>query len=293
VVEQVAEILSRPPLRGAEVALNYDSTGVGSAVSDILIDAYDAGKLPCFPQGVTLTGAEPALEIPIVRAGIRRVPKQDVLAPLEIALAEGRLQFASGLALAGPLKEELLNFKASHTSSGHAKFEAGGSGHDDLVIALALALYTGGGTQSQGESNFAASLWACTGCGEIFHWTAGRACPKCGLPAAITFDTPQGGDEEDEPLPAPTATKVSDTEAAAQGNGGWSLSTPFQEKKPTPAPPSAPGPFIDAGFTGNSLRGYRVDEPVDPISGRWRCRSCGREWSSSTSRCDDCRGVAS
>jgi hypothetical protein len=216
VVEQVAEILSRPPLHGADLALNFDSTGVGAAVQDILVDCYDQGRLPCFPQGIVLTGGEPMLEIPVARAGVRRIPKQDVLAPLEIALAEGRLQFASGLTLAGPLREELLNFKASHTASGHAKFEAGGSGHDDLVIALALSLFTVGGTNSQAESNFAASLWACEGCGEVFHWHAGRACPKCGHPAPDSFDFPQGGDEEDEPLPAttkPAGAHVTDPEA--------------------------------------------------------------------------------
>jgi hypothetical protein len=198
VVEQVAEILSRPPLHEADLSLNFDATGVGSAVQDILIDAYDRSELPCFPQGVVLTGAEPALEIPIARAGIRRVPKHDVLAPLEIALAEGRLQFAAGLALARSLREELLNFKASHTASGHAKFEAGGSGHDDLVIALALALYTGGGTQSQSESNFASGLWVCTQCGHGFHWQPRRPCPHCSLPAAASFDTPQGEEDDEE-----------------------------------------------------------------------------------------------
>jgi hypothetical protein len=300
VVEQVAEILSRPPLTGADLALNFDSTGVGSAVQDILVDAYDQGRLPVFPQGIVLTGGEPMLEIPFARAGVRRIPKQDVLAPLEIALAEGRLQFAAGLTLAGPLKEELLNFKASHTASGHAKFEAGGSGHDDLVIALALGLFTGGDT-SAAETNWGLGMWACPGCGEIFAWSAGRACPVCKVPAADTYTGPQGGDDEVattesstaavtvpeallEPAPAPRAS----TEPQAS-SGGWTLTSPFPaEGKPRPAQPSPPGPFVDVGWDGQTMRGLRVTELLDPVSGRWACRSCGREWSSATSRCDDC-----
>jgi hypothetical protein len=69
------------------------------------------------------------------------VPKailaQSVGGPLE----GGSLKISSALPHAPILLAELRAFRASIGGSGHAKFEAAAVTHDDLVIAVALALW--------------------------------------------------------------------------------------------------------------------------------------------------------
>lgn len=59
-----------------------------------------------------------------------------------MALGHERLKIAK-LPLAATLKAELKNFKRKYTPAGHEQYEAWRSGdHDDLVLALAIALWT-------------------------------------------------------------------------------------------------------------------------------------------------------
>jgi hypothetical protein len=83
--------------------------------------------------------------------GYHRVPKRDLASLLgrlmEAELRPGvrRLQFAAGLPLLDVLIGELQNFSAKiNINTGHTAFEAWREGqHDDLVLALALALWAG------------------------------------------------------------------------------------------------------------------------------------------------------
>lgn len=132
VVAEVARLLSRRPLL-PDTDLRVDATGVGRAVLDLLRQAHAEGTLPCWPREVTLTGADEPGQ------GGRTIPKRDLIAHLEVLLATDRLHVASGLTLAPALREELGAFRAKMSATGHATYEARGSGHDDLVIATALA----------------------------------------------------------------------------------------------------------------------------------------------------------
>jgi hypothetical protein len=51
------------------------------------------------------------------------------------------LKIARSLAHSHILLSELQAFRVSVSESGHARFEAGGGAHDDLVLAVALALW--------------------------------------------------------------------------------------------------------------------------------------------------------
>ncbi len=77
---------------------------------------------------------------------MRRVPKRILVANTAIALQSGKLKISKKLALSGTLIEELGNFKAKISNSGHDSYGAGAdwreNSHDDLVLALALALWT-------------------------------------------------------------------------------------------------------------------------------------------------------
>jgi hypothetical protein len=68
------------------------------------------------------------------------------VASVAIALQSGKLQISKKLALADTLISELQNFKAKISNSGNDTYGAGAdwreNSHDDLVLALALALWT-------------------------------------------------------------------------------------------------------------------------------------------------------
>jgi hypothetical protein len=136
VVDEVGRILSRDPLPTSDLALRVDATGLGRAVMDVLRQAHAEGELPVPPQEITITSGEaPGHDG-------RTVPKRDLVSHLEVLLAKGRLHVAEGLRLAKTLLEELANFEAKVSASGHATYEAGGSGkHDDLVTAVCLAVW--------------------------------------------------------------------------------------------------------------------------------------------------------
>jgi hypothetical protein len=150
VIEAVCDILRRPPLRGC-TALTYDETGLGRPVGDLLDQAVREGRLERWPHGLTITaGQYEGMDAPIQHfapgfgmvapARLRTVPKAALVQRIEVLLQSGRLLVADSLPLAPALKEELLSFQAVVRASGHVSYEAA-SGNDDLVLALALAVY--------------------------------------------------------------------------------------------------------------------------------------------------------
>ena len=72
--------------------------------------------------------------------GIWHVPKRDLLRPLVTSLEGDRLRIASRIPDAAALQRELRAFQRTLGGGGHVKFEGKGE-HDDLVIAVALALW--------------------------------------------------------------------------------------------------------------------------------------------------------
>ena len=114
-----------------------DATGVGRPVVDALKDA----GLGCQVTAVTITGGD--------KQNYRRgggssmnVPKQDLISQLLLALEEGDLKIASRMKEAGTLKRELLDVRMSRRENGTFRIGAEEYGqHDDMVIALALAVW--------------------------------------------------------------------------------------------------------------------------------------------------------
>ena len=144
----VAAILAERPK--PSVTLVVDRTGVGRAVGD-LMTAETVGIAPIL---VTITAGDA-----VTRAddGGWRVPKRELASVIQAALETSRLEFAGDEPLLNALKEELTGFRAKiKLATGHTTFEAGddwrSAPHDDLVLALALAMWAG-------EAGLATSGW--------------------------------------------------------------------------------------------------------------------------------------
>ena len=138
VVEEVSSLLGRPPFLD-DVRLNLDATGVGAPILDLFQRAKFDGLIGCQINPVIFSaGNEP-------NPKKNTVPKRDLVSRLEVLLTEKRLSFAPELTLATSIREELRNFGYKLSATGRASFEAAGSGHDDLISALALACHEGGG----------------------------------------------------------------------------------------------------------------------------------------------------
>lgn len=72
---------------------------------------------------------------------LRHVPKGQIVGLL-VALAEGgRLTIAPAIPFAEELREELRSFKATVTEHGNLQYAAGTGASDDLVCALAMAVW--------------------------------------------------------------------------------------------------------------------------------------------------------
>ena len=129
IVERVAALISRPELDG-QTDLVVDATGVGVPVVDQMRETGLA------PIPVIITAGK---RIKCVN-GMWRVPKAVLVRGLVAAIDSGRLKVAKGLPDGKALVRELLDFKREITRRGNAVF-GGDREHDDLVIALALAVW--------------------------------------------------------------------------------------------------------------------------------------------------------
>lgn len=108
-----------------------DSTGVGRPVLDMLRDSC-----PYVVHGVTATAG-----LDVVRHGRDlSVPKAVLIGSLEVALSTRRLHCPNDLALVPELKKELAAYAFELSDAGRPTYGGKGS-HDDLVSALALAVF--------------------------------------------------------------------------------------------------------------------------------------------------------
>jgi hypothetical protein len=141
VVARMREIAGHHELRG-QCSLAVDATGVGAPVVDLLRQA----NLGCEICAVTITGGEKA-QAAGSWAGVARwnVPKQDLIAGVQVLLEARQLRIARELREAGALVRELMDIQGTARTSGKVRLGADGCGeHDDLAIALALACWRAG-----------------------------------------------------------------------------------------------------------------------------------------------------
>jgi hypothetical protein len=132
IVSHVGRLLAKLPAR-TELAI--DLTGVGRPVFDLFVYAGIQ------PVGVLITaGTAETRHGPIIG-----VPKLLLVSRLQALLHEGRLKIHRDIPDAAVLVRELQDFRVEYTASGHLTFNARSGRHDDLVLALAIAVWVAHG----------------------------------------------------------------------------------------------------------------------------------------------------
>jgi len=84
------------------------------------------------------------------------VPKLTLVSRLQALLHQGRLKIQRELAEADTLVRELQDFRVEYTATGHLTFNARSGKHDDLVLALAIAVWRAHGGGNGGWAFFEA-----------------------------------------------------------------------------------------------------------------------------------------
>lgn len=148
-VDHIEALLCRAPLNRLGPRVLVDYTGVGRPVFDMF-----AGR-PALrrAQGVVITGGRETSG----NAAGWSVPKGELVSKLQALLHSGDLRIASSLSDAAVLARELQDFRVRFTESGNATFNAREGAHDDLVLALALAVF--GLSRSEPATSSLKVLW--------------------------------------------------------------------------------------------------------------------------------------
>jgi hypothetical protein len=127
-VQRIRYIMNHLP---RDTDLVVDFTGVGRGIFDILVDAG------LNPIGVTLTGGFDTHW----QGTVVTVPKSTIVSMLVARLHAGEL-FVHQILKDWPiLRRELLNFRPEITRGGAETWNARSGEHDDLVLALGLAVW--------------------------------------------------------------------------------------------------------------------------------------------------------
>ena len=174
IVRTVAGVLAAPRLRGkAELVIDY--TGVGRPVFDM----FEGAGLS--PIGVTITSGTTTTN----EGMIYGVPKLHLISRVQALLHSGRLKIHKGLTDAPALVAELQEFRAEVTDSGYWRFGARSGKHDDLVLAVAIALWRAHGDSMSGGGVFEYYRQLANG------WTGGS--PRTITPAEdVVLRAPRG-----------------------------------------------------------------------------------------------------
>lgn len=143
IVDDVVKRLEANPLpprsRGREIpgkpTLGVDATGVGAPVVDIF---RRQRALRAHLRPILITGGDKVTR----EGGVTRVPKRDLVGAVQVPLQNGRLKISAALPEAATLTSELQNFQVKISESAHDSYGSWREGtHDDLVLALAIALW--------------------------------------------------------------------------------------------------------------------------------------------------------
>jgi Protein of unknown function (DUF3631) len=124
-VRDIGTMLTRPPLNGSKVELIIDETGVGRAVGDI----FNSHGLK--PLRISITAGHEATQ-----SGYNRysVPKQELVSAIDAMLHTELRESAT-------LESELKDFRRHVSEAGRYSYAAREGKHDDLVLAVAIALW--------------------------------------------------------------------------------------------------------------------------------------------------------
>src|SRR5271166_6780922 len=141
IVAHVGRLLKKLP---GDPELVIDFTGVGRPIFDMFVYSR------IYPTGVVITGGNTE-----TRDGVTcSVPKLTLVSRLQALLHEGRLKILRELDEAETLVRELQDFRVEFTAAGHLTFNARSGKHDDLVLALAIAVWRAADGRMKGAGWF-------------------------------------------------------------------------------------------------------------------------------------------
>lgn len=132
VVEKLASLTQRPCFEGGDVYTCVDGTGLGAPVVESLRNGGLRGEL----VPVLFTGGE----VSRYADGHYRVPKSELIHGLAMELERGQLGLTQGIEGMEDLLSELRGMRKSYGRGG-VKWTTTRQ-HDDLVMALALAVWS-------------------------------------------------------------------------------------------------------------------------------------------------------
>jgi hypothetical protein len=135
----VIRFLRTEPLTRSEPLLVVDSTGVGVAVCEMLLQEIRRYPMRGGFVAVTITAGSA-----VTHSGDSqyRVAKKALASTLQVLLGYERLRIAPGLREAPTLARELATFTVKVTEAANESFESWRErDHDDLVLAVALAAW--------------------------------------------------------------------------------------------------------------------------------------------------------
>lgn len=135
----------------APCVLVIDATGVGLAVCDLFRDGWTSMD-PVTQERITLDGKPTIIALTLTGGEQARserwdqwtVPKREVVMAFMLALQQRRFRAAKGLPEAETLFKEGQNFTWKVSKAGNDLYGAWREGqHDDLLLAVAIAVYWG------------------------------------------------------------------------------------------------------------------------------------------------------
>ena len=133
IVGEVSILLQQPELRH-DSTLVVDKTGLGSPV----IEMFENAGIN--PTGITITGGQQVSSV----SGGYNVPKSELVDALAVNYQNGRIKISPKLPEAKKLEQQINNFTAKIKKGGREIYEALDEQiHDDLVLALSLAIWLG------------------------------------------------------------------------------------------------------------------------------------------------------
>jgi hypothetical protein len=116
------------------VALAIDATGVGAPVVDHF--RQELTSVPIYAITITAgTSVSGTAKNP-------HVPKRDLISTTSVIFEQRRIAVAASMRDTETLRDELLAYRRSTTERGSYTYGAASGSHDDLVLALSIALWT-------------------------------------------------------------------------------------------------------------------------------------------------------
>jgi hypothetical protein len=172
IVEGVAQLIHALPL---QPVLAIDATGVGRSV----VGLFHSALRHCRLYAIKIVAGHSQVAGP----DGPHIPKKELVSTLQVLLQSHRLRVAQSLTEAATLVAELAGFKAKVTADLEELSDWRQRPHDDLVLAVALAVWLG-------------ENWIGPYTGPLVYWPMAAESPRKSLLQQILTDMDREEDDE-------------------------------------------------------------------------------------------------